>query len=144
MSFRRSFADQLLSIARSVFADAEVHPAGVTPSKAVTHYIAYQRISSVHARHMGGGSSLVNPRYTVTAWAKKAADANRLSEAVRLYLDNRRGDIGDAGDTEYVNGSFLSDDNDMFEPPQDASQSGWHGVGMDFNIWHGESESPSP
>src|SRR3990170_2625461 len=78
MSFRRSLADQLLSIAQSVFPDAQVHPAGVTPSKSVGRYLTYQRISAVHARHLGGGTGLANPRYTVTAWSRRAADANRL------------------------------------------------------------------
>ena len=144
MSFRRSLSDQLLSIAQSVFPDAQVHPAGVTPSKSVGRYLTYQRISAVHARHLGGGTGLANPRYTVTAWSRRAADANRLAEAVRLHLDNRRGDIGNASDLEYVNGSFLQDDSDTYEPPQDASQEGWHGVSMDFMFWHSETESPSP
>ena len=144
MSFRRSFSDQLLSIARGVFSDAQVDPAGVTPSKAVTRYLAYQRISAVHARHLGGGTGLANPRYQVTAWARRAADANALAEAVRKQLDNLRGEIGNADDLERVNGSFIQDDQDTFEAPQDASQEGWHGVIQDFNIWHEETQTPSP
>lgn len=144
MSFRRSIAAQLLAIGQSVFPDVQVHPAGVTPSASVTRYIAYQRISAVHARHLGGGTGLANPRYQITAWARKASDANAIAERIRIHLDNLRGDVGEAGDLERVNGSFLQDDQDTFESPTDASQEGWHGVTMDFTFWHEETETPSP
>lgn len=144
MSFRTSFASQLRSIAQNVFGDAEVYPTGVMPSGGVTRYLAYQRVSSNHARHFTGGSGLANPRYQVTSWARHAVDANALAEAVRKHLDNRRGGIGDADDIEMVHGSLLDDDRDVWDAPQNASQQGWHGVTQDFTIWHEETETPSP
>ena len=145
MTFRQSLSDQLRTIARGAFSDAEVFPAGVAPApaQAITRYVTFQRISANHVRHLQGGSGLATDRYQVTSWAKKPADAMVLAERLRERFDNnRRGGIGEAGNLWATNAVFLESEQDTFDTPTDASQEGWHGVIQDFILWHEETTTP--
>jgi hypothetical protein len=142
MSVRQALFRQLQTAVRSVHADADVYPMGALPRQPPSRYVTYQRISGVHPRHLTAGTGLKSARWQVDVYANYAADADAISEAIRESMDNVRGTIGAAGQTEFVNGTFLEDDAEEFVPPIDASQTGRARVRMDFILWHPETITP--
>ena len=141
MSLRQSLFRHLQTVARGVFPGADAYPMAALPKKPPFHYITFRRISSEHARHMLGGSGITRDRWQVDCWARSAADADQLFEAVRRSMDNLDGEFGDAGNLIKVNIS-LEGDSEEFEPPIDSSQIGRARVRADLMIWHPETVTP--
>ena len=139
---REALFRHLQMVGKSVFADTECYPMGAFPNRVPFHYITFQRVSSTHVRHLTGGSGLASSRWQIDCWARYAADADKLADAVRKSLDNLTGTIGGAGIQTSLKASFLEDDVEDFVPPIDASQVGRARVRMDFMLWHPESVTP--
>ncbi len=142
MSIRESLFRHLQATARGVFPGADCYPMGALPRKPPQNFITFQRVSNVHQRHMSGGSALSASRWQVDCWARYAADADKLYEAVRKSMDNLTSSIGTAGSLTNIQASFLEGDTEEFVPPIDSSQTGRARVRMDFMLWVPESVTP--
>ncbi len=142
MSLRNSLFRQLQAVARNVFADADAYPMGALPKKPPQHFITFQRVSNVHHRHLLGGSGIAASRWQIDCWARYAADADKLYEAVRKSTDNLTGSIGVAGSLTNIEVTFLEGDTEEFVPPVDGSQTGRARVRMDVLIWAPETVTP--
>ena len=142
MSLRVSLFKHLQATVRDVFVDADVYPVGALPKQTRTRYVTFQRISAQHQRHLGGGSGLVSQRWQIDCWARTMADAELMSDAIRVALDNRTTAIGDGENLTPINAAFLEDDSEEFTAPTDKSQIGHARVRMDFMIWHSETVTP--
>ena len=142
MSIREALFTHLRTTARSVYGDADVYPMGAVPKQPPFRFVTYQRISNVHVRHMTAGAGLAAPRYQVDVFARYAAEADAIAEAIRKSLDNLRGDFGDPGYETTLRASFLDNDDEEFVPPIDNSQVGRARVRMDFILWHNETVTP--
>jgi hypothetical protein len=140
--FRRALFQQLQAIAAGVFRDVEVLVLGATPSGELPRrYLTWTRVSTIHERHLTGGSGLVRSRFDVNAWARQLADAEDLADAIREQLDNLRGTIG-VDQTADVQGIFLDTQEHEFVSAGDGSAGGYHRVRSDMIFVHPETKSP--
>lgn len=142
MSLRNSLFRHLQATARNVFSDADCYPMAALPKNPPQHFITFQRVSNVHHRHLTGGLGMAASRWQIDCWARYAADADTLYEAVRKSTDNLTGSIGTAGSLTNIEVSFLEGDTEEFVPPIDSSQTGRARVRMDVLIWAPETVTP--
>ena len=142
MSLRVSLFKHLQATVRDVFVDADVYPVGALPKQTRTRYVTFQRISAQHHRHLNGGSGVRSERWQIDCWTRTMSDAELMSDAIRISLDNRTTAIGDGANLTEIDAAFLEDDSEEFTAPTDKSQVGHARVRMDFTIWHSETVTP--
>lgn len=118
---------------------ARIYPV-LAPQDTASPYVTYQVIDSPQLHTLDPGpAGLSHPRVQIDCYAQGMggyAQVQALSEAIKgtessIKLNGYRGTLG--GVT--VQGAHLTSEQDIFEPPQDASDEGWHRVSMDFTIW---------
>ena len=142
MSLRISLFKHLRATVRDVFADADVYPANAVPKTTHKRYVIYQRISAEHHRHLLGGSGVVSQRWQIDCWARTMADAELMSDAIRVSLDNRTTAIGDGENVTDIDAAFLDNDSEETTAPTDSRQVGRARVRMDFMSWSPETVTP--
>ena len=103
-------------------------------------FIVYAKSDNEHSRTLAGGEGHTQSRFDIECLASSAMHADRLAEAVRESLDNKRGEIG-GNNTERVVG-FVESDSDDFVPPRDKSSEGRHSVVLEVSLWYSESVTP--
>lgn len=121
-----------------------VYRAGQITASPRYPYVTFERTSSTHERHLGGGSEIANASYEFNIWTLDALEAEDLAELVRKRLDNRRGEMGTSENPIEVRVSFLETVSSEPVPPADNSSQAIFRVSMDFNIWYRESLTPVP
>lgn len=115
-----------------------VYQSGNVPTSAELPYIAYQRISANHERHLTGGLGLVHSRFQIDVWGDSNTEVSNVGDALRERLDNYRGIMG-SGTTVDVRCCTLDTDEDGYEKPVDNDNKGIFRVSQDYIITYVES-----
>lgn len=145
MSIRAAIYSHLTitaSITVTLSSATAVFGPGTFPDKPPAKYIVIGQISKVPERHLKGGSGIATVRIQFDCWTDLPDDTDLIAEALRVALDNYRGDLGTGPSTVFANQIQLDDDNDREAVPINDSQQGKVGRSLDFLIVHQESVTP--
>ena len=110
----------------------------MAPTSAALPRVIYDLDSSEHVHHMTGGSGLVRRSISLEIQAQSSPSADAIAEAIRAVLDKYRGTMG-SGAALNVRDCILTNENQTFLPPTNASQFGVYLRTMDFDVWHTET-----
>jgi len=106
--------------------------AHVAPTANTTFpYVTIQRVSQIGEHHLLNASTLQRPVFQLDVWAESSIDAEVGSEALREALDGFAGTMGGTN----VRRIFLENQQDIFEDPDDGSETITVRTRMDFEIW---------
>lgn len=109
----------------------------IAPRSASKPYVIYTDITSLHVRHMTGGSGLARRRFQFDLYSLTKAEVVGLYDAIREALDNFIGDMGT--ENLSVRRAMLVDEDSSAETTDDGSESHNHKKTMDFEVWYNES-----
>lgn len=112
------------------------------PQSATMPYIVYQRIDAVHEHHMRGASGMYHSRVQLDLYVSSYSGLIALRDVVRLALDGYVGDITVGSDIVRIKKCFLDNDQEIFYPPEDATQKGIFRAILDY-IVTSEEVTPS-
>jgi len=104
----------------------------ILPQKPTFPAMVYARISGERMFATEGETGLADGRFQIDCYASGLKDARELAAAVRKRLSGYKGAAG----SEKINGSFLENDQDLYESAIKA-----HRVQMDFSVWYNEATS---
>lgn len=126
---------------------ARIYPIRRPQGQAVGNSLVYTRVSATRIRSFGGPSGLTNARIQFDCWgtgAKPYQSAKELADALRLTLDvglmqGGRVQIGGASGV-WVQACKLDDgaEQDLEDPPVNASDTSEFRVSQDYVIWFEE------
>lgn len=103
----------------------------VTPDKC----ILYQRVSSTIVIRLRDTTQLIRARYQLDCYARSAADARAIGDALKAALDGYKGDMGATNVTVAVRSITLDNDAGAYEPPTDGSAKGYWRVQQDYIVF---------
>lgn len=125
-------ADVQTLVAKRIYANrAPQWPAAGEP----TNYVVYFRVDSIVERDLSRPSALRRTRFQVDVYARSYGDAQDIATAIREACDGFRGTVTGAAGSLVLHGVTLEDERDQYEADE-SSETGWHRVSLDFQVWH--------
>lgn len=113
-------------------------PARLFPVKAsqktIRPFVTYRRASGGHNHTLMGHAGSAAPIINVTAWADDYDTAKKLAFAIR---ENMQG-FGGHWKTTDVRGVTCSNEEDLYDDPEDGSDKGIFSVSLDFGVSYSE------
>lgn len=113
-----------------------VYPVGESPATPPEKCIIYSRVSTTRVRHLNGTNNRCQVRIQLDCYAKSAADARAIADAVSAAIDGFKGNMGATGATVVVQSISLDNDASDYEPPVDGSARGFWRTSQDYIIWY--------
>lgn len=105
------------------------------PQKAALPYVILSRISAQRILSFAGYSGLTAPRVQVDCYATTYTQVRKMADVIRLAINGFRGTV--LG--KEIQGVFLEDDRDSYEPPEHGDEVGVHRVSNDYFVWFKEA-----
>jgi len=112
----------------------KVYPVPI-PQGQSAPYLLYQRYDTDHIRDLSGPSGLRRTSFQLDAYSESPAEAEALSESVRLSLDGWRGTWSGIRVTSVI----LEKITDAFINDPDGGEDVLYRVSIDIIVWHAES-----
>ena len=100
--------------------------------------ITITRISGRRDHHVTGATGLVEARLQIDHWSEDYDECLALSNATRLALDSYRGTVTQGSDSTSIRELHLMDDNIQTTQRSDASDTQYHRVRHDYQMWFTE------
>lgn len=97
--------------------------------------IRYEESVIEHYRHLDGGSQTCQTSLQIDCYAESYPAVKALADGVRRILDTYQGRMGDTTIDEVI----LNSEEDIYEDPVDASDTGQFRVMLDFTVTHSET-----
>lgn len=97
--------------------------------------IRYEESVIEHIRHLAGGSATCQTALQIDCYAESYPDVKALADGVRRVLDTFAGEMGSTTIKEII----LESEEDIYEDPVDAGDTGVYRVMQDYTVWHSES-----
>ena len=117
-----------------------VYPRGEMPRTPPSDpYLTFEKVTSRHIRHLGGGSELAATQFDLRVYARRQRDSDTNAAIVKDMLDNRHHEDW-SGTTMY--GAFVDDTDESHLPPDDDSKRATFISRLTVTIWHGENATP--
>ncbi len=127
---------------KTVLPGTRVVVAGAGYALTADPYVAFERSSAEHLRHMTGGAGEVQYRYDVNVYSRTRSKVSALVDLIREALDNRRGTIGAPDADLDVDAIFLDSEDFLYEPARSGSSGGWHRALLGLTVWTAETKTP--
>lgn len=127
---------------KTVLPGTRIVAAGAGFALTADPYVAFERSSAEHLRHMTGGAGSVQYRYDVNIYSRTRSKVSALVDRIREAMDNRRGTIGAPAAPMDVDTIFLDSEDFLYEPARSGSSGGWHRALLGLTVWTAESKTP--
>lgn len=94
--------------------------------------IVYRIVSQDAAHHLAGGAGYAGTRIQLDVYSETETETDALAEAIRNQMQGYSGAMGTASVTSVV----LKNSQDLYEPPQDNSDTGLYRNSTDYWLRH--------
>ena len=122
---------------KTVLPGTRIVAAGAGFALTADPYVAFERSSAEHLRHMTGGAGSVQYRYDVNIYSRTRSKVSALVDRIREAMDNRRGTIGAPDAPMDVDTIFLDSGDFLYEPARSGSSGGCHRALLGLTVWTG-------